>query len=62
ERITAGLMTLVSDGRFSALWDEHFTHVVKELNLDDRHIIAMRNPRLPGGISIPDDRLWMQVG
>ena len=59
ERIEFGLLAALKDGSFKKLFLKHHSHLVDELNLNQRRILRLHNPNLPSGTKAPDMSWWL---
>ena len=56
--IESGLETMINDGRFDKLFLRYHADYLKEVNLDKRALIVLKNPLLPPRTPLNRQELW----
>ncbi|MGB1291039.1 MAG: hypothetical protein ACPG5Z_02845 [Pseudoalteromonas sp.] len=57
--IESGLLKAIDDGSFEALFNQHFSQVIKQAQLGSRRIIELKNPLLPPSAPIHKAHYWL---
>lgn len=53
-----GFEIAIADGSFDDLFNAHFGHALRALNLGGRRVIELSNPILPAGVPLQRRELW----
>ena len=62
KRIEEGLNRAVEDGSFDTLFNVYNQHYIRNLNLENRTYIKLKNPLLPEKTPVNRKELWLNVG
>jgi len=60
ERIETGLKTMIADGSFEKIFEEHFGLLIKNSNLEHRRIFRINNPNLSPETPLDNLGYWYQ--
>lgn len=58
ERVRVGLTEMIKDGSFQILFDQEFSPLIKQLDIDHRLVLELPNPLLGEGEPLDDASLW----
>ncbi|CDG80797.1 transporter substrate-binding domain-containing protein [Janthinobacterium agaricidamnosum] len=61
ETIRRGLEIAMEDGTFDKLFYEHYGKLIKDANLEKRHVIELVNPLLPVETPVTRKELWFSL-
>lgn len=60
ERLRQGLEAILADGRFEALFQASYGPLLQQLQLQQRRVIELENPRLPPEAPLQRQQLWFR--
>lgn len=58
KRITLGLESIIQDGSFDILFQEHYGDIIRRAKLGNRRLIRLENPTLPSSTPLNRKELW----
>lgn len=61
KRLKEGLKTIIGNGTFDKIFNKHFNHVFKKLNIQKRKTFKLPNPNLSPETPIQQSNLWFSV-
>ncbi len=56
--IQCGLEHAQKDGKLTKLFDQYYSGVLQQLNLENRRVIKLKNPLLPANVPLERTELW----